>query len=99
VSIWASKAAVSLPFSGLSMFGSFQFQAPQLRILPIPKISKTAQQPFIKMVAFWLRHQGKMQGDNYQIDKEPILNIPIKTLEKTKPFEILVDEIVYWMTF
>jgi adenine-specific DNA-methyltransferase len=47
-----------------------------------------------KMVAFWLRHQGKMQGDNYQIDKEPILNIPIKTLEKTKPFEILVDEIL-----
>jgi adenine-specific DNA-methyltransferase len=35
-----------------------------------------------------------MQGDNYQIDKEPILNIPIKTLEKTKPFEILVDEIL-----
>jgi adenine-specific DNA-methyltransferase len=35
-----------------------------------------------KMVAFWLRHQGKMQGDNYQIDKEPILNIPIKTNSK-----------------
>jgi hypothetical protein len=36
-----------------------------------------------KIVAFWLRYQGKMQGDNYQIDKEPILNIPIKVPEKT----------------
>ncbi|GAI34013.1 unnamed protein product, partial [marine sediment metagenome] len=24
-----------------------------------------------KLIAFWLRHKGKMQGNNYQIDKEP----------------------------
>ncbi|WP_300365408.1 N-6 DNA methylase [Brachyspira sp.] len=30
-----------------------------------------------KLIAFWLRNKGKMQGSNYQIDKEPILNIPI----------------------
>ncbi|WP_419702144.1 Eco57I restriction-modification methylase domain-containing protein [Mucilaginibacter sp. NFX135] len=30
-----------------------------------------------KLIRFWLRHKGKMQGDNYQIDKEPLLNIPI----------------------
>lgn len=30
-----------------------------------------------KLVAFWLKHKGKMQGNNYQIDKEPLLNIPI----------------------
>jgi len=30
-----------------------------------------------KLIAFWLRHKGKMQGDNYQIDKEPLLAIPI----------------------
>ena len=30
-----------------------------------------------KLLAFWLRHRGKMQGTNYQIDKEPLLNIPI----------------------
>ena len=36
-----------------------------------------------------------MQGDNYQVDKEPILNIPIKKIEDTKPFEILVDYIIY----
>ena len=46
-----------------------------------------------KLVAFWLKYKGKMQGDNYQVDKEPILNIPIKKIEDTKPFEILVDYI------
>ena len=48
-----------------------------------------------KLVAFWLKYKGKMQGDNYQVDKEPILNIPIKKIEDTKPFEILVDFIIY----
>ncbi len=32
-----------------------------------------------KLVAFWLRNRGKMQGANYQIDKEPLLQIPIKS--------------------
>ena len=31
-----------------------------------------------KLIAFWLRYKGKMQGSNYQIDKEPLLNIPLK---------------------
>ena len=26
---------------------------------------------------FWLRNKGKMQGTNYQIDKAPLMNIPI----------------------
>ncbi|GHT10806.1 adenine methyltransferase [Bacteroidia bacterium] len=30
-----------------------------------------------KLVAFWLKHKGKMQGNLYQVDKEPILDIPI----------------------
>lgn len=30
-----------------------------------------------KLIEYWLKMQGKMQGDNYQIDKEPLLNIPI----------------------
>ena len=30
-----------------------------------------------KLVAYWLKKQGKMQGNNYQIDKEPLMNIPI----------------------
>ncbi|TQR51514.1 Eco57I restriction-modification methylase domain-containing protein, partial [Campylobacter troglodytis] len=30
-----------------------------------------------KLIAFWLKHKGKMQGNNYQIDKEPLLKLPI----------------------
>jgi adenine-specific DNA-methyltransferase len=30
-----------------------------------------------KLIEFWLRNKGKMQGNAYQIDKEPILDIPI----------------------
>jgi Zn-dependent peptidase ImmA (M78 family) len=30
-----------------------------------------------KLVAFWLRYKGKMQGNNYQVDKEPLVNIPL----------------------
>jgi adenine-specific DNA-methyltransferase len=30
-----------------------------------------------KLIQFWLRNKGKMQGNNYQIDKEPLLAIPI----------------------
>ncbi len=29
------------------------------------------------VVAFWLRHRGKMQGHLFQVDKEPLLGIPI----------------------
>lgn len=30
-----------------------------------------------KLVEFWLRHKGKMQGENFQIDKEPLTQIPL----------------------
>ena len=29
------------------------------------------------LIAFWLRNRGKMQGLNYQLDKEPLQQIPI----------------------
>lgn len=29
-----------------------------------------------ELIAFWLKHKGKMQGTNFQIDKEPILTLP-----------------------
>ena len=29
------------------------------------------------LMAFWLRWKGKMQGNNFQIDKEPIIDLPI----------------------
>ena len=49
-----------------------------------------------KPVAFWLRQKGKMQGNNYQLDKEPLMNIPIyqPTPEQSKQIENLVDKII-----
>ncbi|MGP8320883.1 MAG: Eco57I restriction-modification methylase domain-containing protein, partial [Methanosarcinaceae archaeon] len=49
-----------------------------------------------KLIKFWLKNQGKMQGDNYQIDKEPLLNLPLKIInaKKQKPFIKLVDQIL-----
>lgn len=50
-----------------------------------------------KLVAFWLWHRGKLQGDFYQVDKEPLLEIPlIKDESKTKLIASLVDFIVYY---
>ena len=48
------------------------------------------------LFAFWLRHRGKMQGNNYQIDKEPLINLPILKPSQSdqKPFIILVDKIL-----
>ena len=30
-----------------------------------------------KLIEFWLKNKGKMQGDNFQLDKEPLQNVPI----------------------
>ena len=49
-----------------------------------------------KLVSFWLKYKGKMQGDIFQVDKEPLLNLPILKIdeESQKPFIKLVDEIL-----
>ena len=52
-----------------------------------------------KLVAFWLKNKGKMQGANYQVDKEPLLSIPLPSPDSI-PEEIqnkiitLVDKII-----
>ena len=48
------------------------------------------------LVAFWLRHKGKMQGNNYQVDKEPLQNMPLPIVEisKQQPIIDLVDKIL-----
>jgi len=47
-----------------------------------------------KLIAFWLRNKGKMQGNNYQIDKEPLLEIPIVQTDKEQIVATLVDYIL-----
>ncbi len=48
-----------------------------------------------KLIAFWLRFKGKMQGNNYQIDKEPLVNIPIILPTNINVFTILTDYLLY----
>lgn len=45
-----------------------------------------------KLIAYWLLKEGKMQGDNYQIDKEPILNLPL--LKPKKDIENYISKLV-----
>lgn len=47
-----------------------------------------------KLIAFWLRNKGKMQGDNFQVDKAPLLNIPILQPLDNIIFIALVDQIM-----
>jgi hypothetical protein len=49
-----------------------------------------------KLIEFWLKNKGKMQGDNFQLDKEPLLEIPIKNTNKSiqKSIIELVNEII-----
>jgi len=50
-----------------------------------------------KLIAFWLRHRGKMQGNNYQIDKEPLLNLPLinpTDKEMVEQIGTLADKII-----
>ncbi len=49
-----------------------------------------------KLVAFWLRHKGKMQGSNYQVDKVPLQGIPLPLIDLSlqQPIIDLVNAIL-----
>ena len=49
-----------------------------------------------RLVTFWLKHKGKMQGTNYQIDKRPLLAIPLISPASEEQVSIasLVDQIL-----
>jgi len=49
-----------------------------------------------RAVAFWLKHRGKMQGHQFQIDKEPLLAIPLVLGGKAQQASVitLVDRIL-----
>ena len=49
-----------------------------------------------KLIAFWLKNKGKMQGTNYQIDKEPLLAIPLHKpkREEQQPIITLIEKII-----
>lgn len=39
-----------------------------------------------KIVYYWLKNEGKMQGNNFQVDKDPLLKIPIYKPDNYSPF-------------
>lgn len=48
-----------------------------------------------KLIEFWLKEKGKLQGGNYQIDKEPLLEIPLPPTNCSQcDIEHLIDEIL-----
>lgn len=44
-----------------------------------------------KLCSFWLKHKGKLQGDNFQVDKDPIMGIPINNDPKFSIISLLVS--------
>ena len=46
-----------------------------------------------RLINFWLYHKGKRQGEQLQIDKEPLLDIPLINLENREIIES-VDSII-----
>lgn len=49
-----------------------------------------------KLIEFWLKNKGKMQGANYQLDKEPLQQIPIAVpaVNIQKLIATLIDYII-----
>ena len=51
-----------------------------------------------QIITLWLKYKGKMQGNNFQIDKEPLLNLPILNIANNNTLinniSKLVDKII-----
>lgn len=48
-----------------------------------------------KLIAFWLKYKGKMQGFQYQVDKGPLIELPLIKTEQEQIFASLVDYIIF----
>ncbi|WP_456325934.1 hypothetical protein, partial [Desulfonauticus submarinus] len=56
------------------------------------------QEVITLLITFWLKHRGKMQGNNYQIGKEPLLSLfLINPLDEKimKQIKTFADNILY----
>ncbi|PIE78918.1 MAG: hypothetical protein CSA15_05340, partial [Candidatus Delongbacteria bacterium] len=47
-----------------------------------------------KLIKFWLRYKGKMQGDLFQVDKAPLMALPIRIAEAQQPFIAQADKML-----
>ena len=48
-----------------------------------------------KVIEFWLRYKGKMQGDLFQVDKAPLLEIPIYKSDNQSYLSQLADFVIH----
>jgi hypothetical protein len=48
-----------------------------------------------KLIAFWLKHKGKMQGFQYQVDKGPLIELPLIVTDNQDVFASLIDYILF----
>jgi hypothetical protein len=48
-----------------------------------------------KLIAFWLKYKGKMQGFQYQIDKGPLVELPLIQTDDQEIFASIVDYIIF----
>lgn len=48
-----------------------------------------------KLMEFWLRYKGKMQGNQFQVDKAPLLELPIYNPSNPETCITLVNMIMY----
>jgi hypothetical protein len=48
-----------------------------------------------KLIAFWLKYKGKMQGFQYQVDKGPLIELPLITTDNQDIFATLIDYILF----
>jgi adenine-specific DNA-methyltransferase len=48
-----------------------------------------------KLISFWLKHKGKMLGFQYQVDKGPLIELPLIKTEYEYIIVLLVDYILF----
>lgn len=49
-----------------------------------------------KLIKYWFKKCGKLQGNNYQLDSEPLMKVPINICDKEHSYkiELLFDKII-----
>ncbi|EDP69027.1 type IIS restriction endonuclease, putative [Carnobacterium sp. AT7] len=89
----AVRKSVGRPIFSYSDFDCYVSQS--CNIIKPKKISTKVLTGIInsKLIAFWLKEKGKMQGNNYQLDKEPLLKIPLR-VPQSNEIENLVNKIL-----
>lgn len=89
----AVRKSVGRPIFSYSDFDCYVSQS--CNIIKPQKISTKVLTGIInsKLIAFWLKEKGKMQGNNYQLDKEPLLKVPLR-VPQSNEIENITNQIL-----